>query len=196
MWIQDAEGLHKLPAIPAARTYRGYLAGQINSTVTASIHDGQVDAVVRTGQGQMWVVKPGSRVLGSSIDRTKHIVYQSTDIVPSGGTCGVEDSPIEVPEIPPPPGVQIRPGPFRCPGSHGRSGATVGRYHGAACSRPLLRGRILLVACVSGRDGGRMRPELAGFEGSTPPGAVQGPGLRRRNTRYSVPNRLLSDGCE
>lgn len=91
---QDANGLFREVDVGDSRTYRGYVIGQSGSSVSASISEFGVSAVVRLGDASdtTWVVEPLRKVLRES-DAGLYVVYSSADLPVEFGVCGNHDVP-------------------------------------------------------------------------------------------------------
>ncbi len=86
--VQDETGLMHEEDPPPVTTYRGGIIGDITSAVAASIIDGKLYASIET-RGDFWAVQPvGDGVVGAPANL--HAVYRKSDVIPPGGTCGVE----------------------------------------------------------------------------------------------------------
>ena len=83
--VDDGISIRQVPT-PASVTYRGEVAGAPASSVSASLINGQLDAVVHL-HGEAWGVQPLS-VAFPALKRSAHIVYRETDRIYRGETCG------------------------------------------------------------------------------------------------------------
>ena len=92
--VTDATGTRPAPA-PVETTYRGSVLGVDGSVVAASLANGQLEAHVRTPQGQ-WVIQPLAKVMAAA-PRHLHVAYRDADVLRSAGVCGVTATGHEAP---------------------------------------------------------------------------------------------------
>ncbi len=86
-----ADGLvTELPA-PTPRTYKGTVPSAPGSTVRASLINGQLHAQVRLLDGASYMVQPMTDV-DPFAPVTLHAVYNVSDVLPQGGSCGTDTS--------------------------------------------------------------------------------------------------------
>jgi hypothetical protein len=92
--VQERDGTFRDVPVPAAQTYRGYVAGCGGSRVSASITDGGIRAWVCLGEvkDSTWVIEPLSTVLAGAAAE-QHVVYSSLDLVGEAGVCGNQEVP-------------------------------------------------------------------------------------------------------
>ncbi|MFI4855643.1 MAG: M12 family metallo-peptidase, partial [Phycisphaerales bacterium JB065] len=68
-------------------TYRGQVAGQLGSTVAASVIEGRLEGTVWLEDGtELWFGNVSDRVMGAPHDL--YAVYNADDVLDHGGTCG------------------------------------------------------------------------------------------------------------
>lgn len=82
------QGLRVLPRPPSV-TWRGYLEEDLGSVVAATIVGGQLQAVVRTGNGDDWAFQPVSEVQPKA-GPALHVVYKVSDNQNLPWVCGVQ----------------------------------------------------------------------------------------------------------
>jgi hypothetical protein len=102
------------PAVPPPPcTWRGELVEDGASVAAASVLDGQLSAIVRTGDGEIWAIEPlGKAAAGAQVE--PYAVYRLADIKSGTGRCGVEGLPAALPiqggfEAAPPPNTPAFP---------------------------------------------------------------------------------------
>ncbi|MFG0314749.1 MAG: M12 family metallo-peptidase, partial [Phycisphaerales bacterium] len=88
----DEDGVEHLVEPGPMRTYRGMLSGFRGAKVAASVTDaGQIEAWIRLPH-EVWVVQPLSDAVPGA-DPDLHVVYRTTEVLPTDHTCGVVDEP-------------------------------------------------------------------------------------------------------
>lgn len=85
--IDDGTGHLKKTAVPPPNTMRGHVRGKPNSSVSASIRKGQLQASIRLEDGTGWVVEPLRKHVPEA-QASDHIIYRPKDILPGPGKCG------------------------------------------------------------------------------------------------------------
>lgn len=90
--VQDATG-ELIEADPGPSvTMRGSIRGLQGTQVAGSLLDDGLYLSLRMPAGERFFVEPvGRRVPGAKA--ADHVVYNITDVIPNGGTCGVEQTP-------------------------------------------------------------------------------------------------------
>ncbi|MCI0365336.1 MAG: M12 family metallo-peptidase [Phycisphaerales bacterium] len=88
--VQDETGALKEEELPEVASYRGGLDEDPAAAVSATIIDGQVWAMIRSGDGEVWQVEPSSKAL-PGLPVGWHTVYRAADAKGNGGICGVGD---------------------------------------------------------------------------------------------------------
>ena len=89
LYAADADGVRLLPT-PPNTTFRGFVHGDPDSAVAASLVDGQLSAMIRLDGGTTtWGIQP-LRELDAAAPRTSHIVYDAADSAAPRGRCGVQ----------------------------------------------------------------------------------------------------------
>jgi len=73
-------------AIPAPRTYRGYINAIPGSIVSGSLINGQFQGMVFVADGVTWEISPLSKALPGA-DHNQYVVFASTDVRPTNGIC-------------------------------------------------------------------------------------------------------------
>ena len=76
------------------RTYRGMVRGVRGSRVAGSIVDGQLRALLRLGEDEVWAIQPATDA-DPDADRDLYLVYESRDVLPGPWTCGTPDNIIQ-----------------------------------------------------------------------------------------------------
>ena len=82
-------------AAPPHRTYRGSMLSN-GTTVTASIIDGKLWAMIPTETDTIWVQPSSDFFAGRAAN--EHVVYRRSDLIPMGGRCGVDEAGLGLPE--------------------------------------------------------------------------------------------------
>jgi len=93
--VQQADGSMKRIVPIAPTTYRGFVDGVADSSVTAGFFEGSLTAIITLGDSpeDTWIVQPLSeRVPGA--DASLHVVHRdSDDLSADGGICGTVTDP-------------------------------------------------------------------------------------------------------
>lgn len=92
LFVQGEDGELRQVDAPAPATYRGHVAGQPLSKVTASVRNGQIYATVRLTPWDVWHVQPLTTVIAEAAVN-QHAVYASTDVQTPDYDCGAADEP-------------------------------------------------------------------------------------------------------
>lgn len=85
--IDDGFRLRQVPAA-ASTTYRGQVVGLPESTVAASLVDGQFAATIHVDRSNLWGVQPLS-AFNAALPRESHVVYRGSDVIEPRRHCGV-----------------------------------------------------------------------------------------------------------
>lgn len=84
---------------PPARTYRGIIAGQLDSQVSVSLLDAGLQGTIQDVDGSIWWVEPFAN-LAAGAPAGLHITYRAEDVLGSWGICGNDlfglNEPVEV----------------------------------------------------------------------------------------------------
>jgi len=73
-------------AVPAPRTYRGFIDGIPGSIVSGSLIDGQFQGMVFVADGVTWEIDPLSQAI-PGVDPNRYVIFASTDLRPVDGIC-------------------------------------------------------------------------------------------------------------
>lgn len=92
LFVQGDDGELRQVDAPAPATYRGHVAGQPLSKVTASVRDGQIYATVRLSAWDVWHVQPLTTVIAEAAVN-QHAVYAGVDVQTPDYDCGAADEP-------------------------------------------------------------------------------------------------------
>ncbi len=85
--VQTDFGMEEHTPLPPT-TYRGYVAGVPESSVVASLVDGELTAkLLLPGPREVWI-QPDPTQAGPG--RTTHVVYAAGDVIPGDETCGTD----------------------------------------------------------------------------------------------------------
>ncbi len=83
--VESGELVDFIPPPPA--TYRGEVAGIPGSVVAASLINGQLKAMIDLGTEDNWFIEP-LRDYDHGADFSEHVIYRSSDTIPTDGICG------------------------------------------------------------------------------------------------------------
>ncbi len=86
--VDDGTSIREVPAPPSV-TFRGWIAGDRDSRVAASLIDGQLSAMVLRDD-EVWEIAPASAAM-PGLPRSAHVVFSTADAIPRGMTCGTVD---------------------------------------------------------------------------------------------------------
>jgi hypothetical protein len=161
--------------LPPARTYRGEIVGEPGSGVAASLVNGGLLATVDRVNHDRWHVEPLSNlVLPAGVGDAMsfggaHVSYRGDDVLPSGGTCGVDTMNLQ--------GLVRRP-PAGAGSGQGPGGRSDGHDHGGDHGGDHDRGASTDDGAVDGNGG----------EGGVA-GTIQSTSSRSPSTRTSSTTR-------
>ena len=88
--VQGEDGELRPVEAPTPATFRGFVAGQPLSKVTASVRDGQIYATVRLNPYNVWHVQPMTTVIPEAAVN-QHAVYAGSDVLTPEYECGSAD---------------------------------------------------------------------------------------------------------
>ncbi len=94
VWVQDADGVRPV-APPPSRTYRGTIVGFPESLAVGSIVDGTFTGKLRIADDAPWVVVEPLADHVAGAGPLEHLMVSQTDMLPHGGTCGVEEGVLD-----------------------------------------------------------------------------------------------------
>lgn len=90
LFVQGEDGELRQVDAPTPATYRGHVAGQPLSKVTASVRDGQLYATVRLSPYNVWHVQPMTTVIAEAAVN-QHAVYAGSDVQTPEYECGAAE---------------------------------------------------------------------------------------------------------
>lgn len=85
--VDDGAGWLKEANPPPSKTYRGTVDGSPGSVVAASFDDGQLSAVIRFGNGDIWAIQPVTDAVPLA-PRSLHVVFLDADADVGQWACG------------------------------------------------------------------------------------------------------------
>ncbi len=74
---------------PAIRTYRGEILDRPGTSVTGSLLESGFNAIITLEDGSTWGIQPLSDFRPDLVNRSEHVVYSATDVVPDGRGCAL-----------------------------------------------------------------------------------------------------------
>jgi hypothetical protein len=88
LMVEDGTGAAELHPPTAETTYRGEVAGLPGSRVALNLFGGQVQGLLRLGEGREWHGFQPVSALATAADPALHVVYSELSVLPVDATCG------------------------------------------------------------------------------------------------------------